>query len=89
MTPQPMLPGAPILGRPQHVPVQEIRVLLPAGLSFTKGGCDVPNMVIRAEVVDIRRATQYIIPVDIAFATRLHKQLGDLITDINTTALEK
>lgn len=87
--PQPVLPGAPILGRAQQLNIHEVRLLPIAGLSFTKGGCDMPGRHIRAEVVDVPHATQYIIPVDIGFAERLHKQLGDLINDINTQSLEK
>lgn len=84
-----MLPGAPILGRTQQLPINDIRLFQMAGVMFSKGGCDIPGRVIRLEVVDVPHATQYVIPVDISFAERLHKQLGDLIADINTKALEK
>lgn len=78
----------PTLGGPAQLRISDIRVLIPAGLQFRKGGCDYPRMVIRAEIVDIDHATQYIIPIDITFAERLHKQLGELITEHNKQQLE-
>lgn len=79
----------PVLGSPAQVQIADIRVLVPAGLQFRRGGCDIPRMVIRAEIVDIHHATEYIVPIDIAFAEKLHKQLGDLITEHNKQTLEK
>lgn len=79
----------PNLAQRQGVSVTDIRVLPLVGLQFTKGGCDIPGMVIRCEVVDIPRQTQYIIPFNIGFAERLHKQLGELITEHNKRTLEK
>lgn len=78
----------PDLGQRQGVPITDIHVLSMAGLQFTKGGCDIPGAVIRCEVVDIPRQTQYVIPFNISFAERLHKQLGELITEHNKQALE-
>lgn len=80
--------GGRVLGHGHQVQIREIHVLVPAGVQFTSGGCDIPGMVIRAEVVNIQSATQFVIPLDIQFAERLHKQLGELITDHNKQVLE-
>lgn len=87
--PRPNMPPVPVLGQRAGVHITDIKILVPAGLQFSKGGCDIPNMVIRCEMVDIQHATQYIVPVDIGFAEKLHKQLGDLIADHNKQALER
>ena len=87
MTPQPPT-AARLLGQPTQVSLTDIRVLAPAGLQFRAGGCDMPGMVIRCEIVDIPHATQYIVPIDIRFAEKLHKQLGELVTEHNKRQLE-
>lgn len=88
MNPNPQLGNARVLGQPAGVQIGTMQVLYPAGLQFRQGGCDLPGCVIRCEVVDIPRQTQYIIPIDIQFAERLHKQLGELITARNKQTLE-
>lgn len=80
--------GARILGQQQGVQINTMQVLFPAGLMFRQGGCDLPGCVIRCEVVDLPRGTQYIVPIDIQFAEKLHKQLGELIAAHNKQALE-
>lgn len=77
-----------MLGQSQGVQISTMQVLVPAGLQFRKGGCDIPGQVIRCEVVDLPRQTQYIIPIDIQFAENLHKQLGELIAEHNKQQLE-
>lgn len=80
--------GAIPLGAAQQVVVNDIRILPMAGVQFARGGCDMPGKVMRLEVVDVPRQAQTIIPFDIGFAERLHKQLGELIAEHNKRTLE-
>lgn len=80
-------PGARVIGQPMEVRVTDIRILEPASLTFHMGGCDRPNAVMRAEVVDVPKGVVMMVPFDFNYAVKLHEQLGNLIDRHNENVL--
>jgi hypothetical protein len=81
-------PGARVIGARPEIVINDMRIIEPASFTFQKGGCDRPYAVVRAEVVDIKHGMMWFVPFDIGFAERLHKQLGELITEHTKSKLE-
>ena len=80
--------GGRVLGQGVQVAVSEMRIIEPASLEFQAGGCDRPTADIKAVLIDVPKGTLYFVPIGIGYAEKLHKQLGELITEHNRKAIE-